>query len=93
MTTSDSLKAALYTALFTFVALFGLSLAGWLNDVWHWASSNDHAVLFPDPAVVWKAAVSAVIAACSGLVNFAVRFAQGHLGAGELPTYVKSPKG
>ena len=93
MTTRDSFKAALYSALFTFIALFGLSLLGFLNDVWHWASSNDNAVLFPDPAVLVKAAVAAVMAACVGLVNFVVRWAQGRLGSGEVPTYVKAQKG
>lgn len=93
MTTRDSLKAAAYTSLFTFIALFSLALLGWLNDVWSWANDDSGVRLFPDPSVLIKAGVSASVAAVVGLVNFVIRFAQGKLGAGELPTYVKQSSG
>lgn len=91
MTTRDAFKAAAYTALFTFIALFGLALLGWLNDVWGWAQDDTGVRLFPDPTVLIKAGVSATVAAIVGLVNFAVRWAQGRAGIGETPTYVKPP--
>lgn len=91
MTTKDSLKAGFYTALVSFVTLFGASLLGWLTDVWEWAASTDDAVLFPDPSVLVKAGVAAVVAALIGVVNFAIRWAQGKVGVGEAPTYVKPP--
>lgn len=88
MTTNDAFRAACWTALFTFVALFGLSLLGWLNDVWEWAQDKEHIVLFPDPAVLLKAAVSATVAAITGLINFVVRWAQSRsLLPGAGPTY------
>jgi hypothetical protein len=90
MTTGDSLKAALYTALFTFVALFAVSLIGWVDDVAEWAKDDGVTIEFPDPSVLIKASFAAAAAALSGLLNFVVRWAQGHLGWGEVPTY-KSP--
>lgn len=90
MSTRDAWKAALWTALFAFVTLFGLALVGWLQDVWQWASDDSGAVLFPDPAVLLKALVAAVVSALIGLVNFVVRFAQAHgVVKGEGPTYVR----
>lgn len=70
------LKRALRTFLFSFVAIFGLSLVGWLNDVVQWANDNQAANVFPDPAVLVKAAISAAAAAASGLVSFVVNFAE-----------------
>jgi hypothetical protein len=75
MTPSNEVKAALWTALFTFVALFGASVFGWVQDVTEWASTSGTAV-FPNVTVLGKAAVSALGAAAAGLVNFVVRWAQ-----------------
>ena len=33
MTTRDAFRAAAFTAAWTFLAVFGLSLSGWLADV------------------------------------------------------------
>lgn len=74
---SDALKAALWTALFTFIAVFGISLAGWIADVAAWASANDTtAGAFPSVTPLGKAAVAAIAAAGSGLVNWIIRAAQ-----------------
>lgn len=72
---SDSVKAALWTALFTFVALFGISLLGWVQEVAAWAGSAT-AGDFPSVTPLGKAAVAAVAAAATGLINWIVRFAQ-----------------
>lgn len=76
MTRKDAIKAGLYTALWTFIALFGLSLVGWLNDVVEAVSNDGATVVFPDPSVLVKAAASAAAAAASGLVGTIVRLAQ-----------------
>lgn len=87
MTNKDAIKAGLYTALWTFVALFGLSVVGWLNDVVEAASGDNASVVFGDPAVLVKAAVSAAAAAASGLVGTIVRLAQVATGRGNVPQY------
>lgn len=71
---SNALKAALWTALFTFLAVFGIATIGFLQDVASWASGD--ALTFPDVSVLGKAAVSAFAAAATGLVNWVVRLAQ-----------------
>lgn len=90
MTNKDAVKAGLYTALWTFIALFGLSLIGWMNDVVEAASNDDATLYFGDPAVLIKAAVSAFLAAASGFVGTVVRLAQVATGKGEGVTYTKS---
>lgn len=94
MTLSNPARAALWTAVFTFVGLFGLSTLGWLQDVWEWANDSTNVVLFPDPRVLMKAAVAAAVSAIIGLVNFVVRWTQerGFL-PGRTPVYVPPPKG
>lgn len=83
MTNKDAIKAGLYTALWTFIALFGLSAVGWLNDVVEAASGDGASVVYPDPSVLVKAAASAAAAAASGLVGAVVRLAQVATGKGE----------
>ncbi len=90
MTNKDAIKAGLYTALWTFIALFGLSLVGVLNDVVDAASGADGSIVYPDPAILAKAAVSAAAAAASGLVGLVVRLAQVATGTGDQVTYSKS---
>lgn len=89
---NPALKAALWTAFFSFVTLFGTSLIGWLQDVVDWASDDSAGIVFPDPGVLAKAGVSAVVSAMIGLVNFLVRFGQQKAGVGEVPVYVKPPQ-
>lgn len=85
--TKNSVKAGAYTALWTFIAIFGLSVIGYLNDVVEAASGDNATFLFGDPAVLVKAGVSAAAAAASGLVGTVVRLAQVALGRGDVPAY------
>lgn len=89
--TRNAVKAGAYTALWTFVGLFGLSLAGWLNDVQQWATSDGAVTVFPDPSVLVKAAVAAVSAAAGGLVGLVVRLVQAAAGSDSLPKYQNPP--
>jgi len=89
--TKNAIKAGAFTALWTFIALFGLSVVGWLNDVIGWASDPDALVVFPDPSVLVKAAASASAAAVSGLVGTVVRLAQAATGHGDVPQYDNTP--
>lgn len=88
---SAPVKAALWTALFTFVAVFGISLMGWIVDVGAWASDKE-AGQFPAVTPLAKALVAALAAGATGLVNFVIRFAQSK-GAlpGEGPVYPTTP--
>jgi hypothetical protein len=84
---SNPAKAALSTAAFTFVALFGAAVAGWVQDVTDWASTEGTAV-FPSVNVVGKAFIAALGAAAAGLVNYLVRKAQDKgLAPGNGPIY------
>lgn len=89
--TKNAVKAGAYTALWTFIALFGLALVGWLNDVVQAASDDNATFVFGDPAVLVKAAVSAAAAAASGLVGTVVRLAQVAMGRGDIPQYANKP--
>jgi len=91
MKMTNEVKSALWTFLFAFVGLFGLSALKFLADIAQWAGSNGHNP-FPNVSVLGYAFISAVVAGVTGLVNFAVRFAQskGFLpGAG--PVYPTPP--
>jgi hypothetical protein len=87
---SDPLKAALATALFTFVTLFGASLAGFVQTVVDWASTGGD---FPDPSVLGQAFISALTAAGVGLLNFVIRWLQANtnLIKGSGPSYSNTP--
>ena len=75
---TNAARAALWTAAFSFVGLFGVSLVGWLGDVAQWsqAALDGTTVAFPPLSVLAYAAVSAAASAAIGLVNFVVRYAQ-----------------
>lgn len=73
---TDSIKAALYTALWSFIGVFSVSLLGWLGDVAVWASSD--LADFPSVTPLGKAAVSALAAAAAGFVSWVVRTSQAH---------------
>jgi hypothetical protein len=84
---SNELKAAAWTFLFSFIALFGVSAVGFLQEVIEWASSSGVEPL-PGMSTIGYAAVSAVASAAIGLVNFVVRYAQAKgVIPGETPTY------
>ena len=63
------LRAAVRTAVQTFVAVFGVALLGFVGGIAEWADSG---VNFPAVSVLGKAAVSALAAAAAGLVSWAV---------------------
>lgn len=72
---ADSFKAALWTALFTFVGTAGTALIGLLDAVGRFVQGDDY-TLVDDWSVFSKIIVSAAIAGVSGLVNWVVRAAQ-----------------
>ena len=83
-----ALKPALFTALWTFLGVFGSTLVGWLEAVSGWleAFGAPEAGEFPDPSVVGRAFLAGVTAAFSGLVSFGARM----LGASKPPEYPSS---
>lgn len=84
----DALKSGLYTALWTFIFLFGTSLLGWLQDWAELLTDENATVVFADPAVLVKAALSAGVAAGTGLVGGLVRLAQANTSLpGSPPSY------
>lgn len=84
---SNEFKAALSTAVFTFIALFGASLVGWVQQVVEWSAAGGVEV-FPDVSTLGKAAVAAAGAALTGLINYVVRVAQAKgVLPGRGPTY------
>lgn len=84
---TNALRAAAWTALFSFIGLFGLSLLGWLQDVAAWASSSGREPL-PGLSTLGYGLVAAAVSAVIGLVNFAVRYAQARgLVPGTPPSY------
>ncbi len=92
MTPRDAVKAGLWTAVFSFATLFSVSLLGFLGDVLAWAqAAPGTVVVFPDPSVLAKAAVAALVAAAIGLVNTLVRLVQARLGLGSGPSYRSVP--
>lgn len=87
----NALRAAAWTALFSFVGLFGLSLLGWLQDVAVWASSSGREPL-PGLSTLGYGLVAAAASAAIGLVNFVVRYAQARgVVPGQPPTYEPRP--
>lgn len=83
----NAIKAGAFTALWTFIGMFSLAFFGWLNDVQAWATGDGAATVFPDTAVLVKAAIAAVAAAAGGLVGTFVRLAQVFSGKGDVPKY------
>jgi hypothetical protein len=64
---NDTLQRGWRTFLQSFLGLFLISLAGWLNDVVLWANGGDGAV-FPDTSVLVKAGIAAMAAAVIAVV-------------------------
>jgi len=88
---SNSLKAALWTALFTFVAGVLLGALNLLSAFEGWVNGTDP-TLMDDLSVFVKVTAAAFVAAASGLINWAVRAVQAR-GAlpGNGPQYVTPP--
>lgn len=84
---SNSLKAALWTALFTFIGTVLAALLPLLAAVENVVNGSDP-TLIDDLSIFAKVVVSAAVAGVSGLVNWGVRAAQVR-GAipGETPDY------
>lgn len=88
---TNTVKSALYTFLWTFIGLFGVTLLGWFQVVGEWASKHGHEP-FPDVSVLGYGLVSAAGAAAAGLVAFIVRFAQTkNVLPGEPPAFPTTP--
>lgn len=84
---NDSLKAALWGALFTFLGTVAFAFVPFLTAIGDWLNGDDP-TLVDDWSVFSRVLVSAFIAAVTGLINWFVRWVQakGKLpGAG--PTY------
>lgn len=86
--TRNAIKAGLWTALFSFIGLFSLSLIGWLQDIASWASSSG-SDQFPEFTTLGYAAASAATAAVIGLLNTVVRAVQSMTHIGTTPSYDK----
>lgn len=69
----DQVKAALATALFTFLSVFGGSLIGFVQSLIDWVNNAGPA---PDPSVLKSALFSAIAAAGVGAVNYVFRTVQ-----------------
>lgn len=78
---SNSLRAALWTALFSFVATVLIAFVPFLTAVGDWLNGDDPS-LVDDWSVFSRVIVSAFVAAVTGLVNWGVRAAQAR---GKLP--------
>ena len=86
----DAFKAALWTALFTFIGTAGLALIGFLGSVSDWLDGSN-ADLSDDLSNLGKIVLSAVVAAGSGIINWLVRYAQArNVLPGSGPQYGKS---
>lgn len=82
---SDELRAAVTTAVVTFLTLFTAAALGFVAQLQEWASTGG---TFPDVSVLGRAAVSAALAAAAGLVNFVYRWLQAReVLPGRGPTY------
>lgn len=90
---SDSVKAALWTALFTFLSVFATTAIGWVGDVAEWANGAG-TTAFPSVSVLAYGAVSALTAAGAGFLNWVVRATQKAtgVGAGTVPSYGELPQ-
>ena len=84
--TRNAFRSASITAGLTFVVLFLTSSLGVLAALARWASSNGRDPL-PDISLLGYAAVNAIVAGLTGLLNFVIRWSQGRLGVGKPPTY------
>ncbi len=72
---NDSLKAALWTALFTFIGTVAIAFLPFLQAIGDWLNGDD-----PDLADDWsnfsRVLIAAFIAAVSAIVNWVVRWVQ-----------------
>lgn len=86
----NPVRAALFTALFTFLTLFLGTATGWLTTA---AEAVQNGTEFPSLTILASAAVSALFSALAGLANWGVRYSQERAGKGKPPVYVKAKSG
>lgn len=72
---TNSLKAALWTALFSFLTLASLAVLGFLAAVQRWLDGSDP-TLTDDLSVLGKLLLAAIVSALIGFVNWVVRALQ-----------------
>lgn len=84
----DSVRRALRTFLQGFIAVFAVSLLGWLQSVATWAQCSQQCGAFPDVTVLGKAAIAAFVAAVIAMVAWL----QNHLeDKSRFPALLKAP--
>lgn len=84
---SNSFKAALWTALFTFIGTVAFALLGFLSAVTDFLNGNDPS-LADDLSSLTRIVMSAAVAFAAGLVNWVVRALQAKgVIPGQGPTY------
>lgn len=66
--THPEVRSALRVFVYTFIAMFSLSLLGFLADVQDWASSDN--LDFPSVAPLGKALAAALASSLAGLFSF-----------------------
>jgi hypothetical protein len=69
---SDPTKAAISTAIFTFISTSALAILNILARVQEWVNGGDP-ITFEDVSIVGKVVIGAVISAVTGLVNYGFR--------------------
>lgn len=74
-TIRDAIRAAVTSAAWAFVGVFGTTLLGWLQTVTEWASAGG-AAPFPSLSVLGYGVVSAAAGAATFVVAAAIRLAQ-----------------
>jgi hypothetical protein len=89
----NAVLSAAYTALWTFLGSLAVLCLSWLTDLANWANTSGHAQL-PNLSTAGFAVLSALLAAASGFVTFAVRGLQASgVLPGQPPTYDKATGG
>ena len=90
---SNAYKAAISTAVITFIATAIGAIATLFSSLQDWIGSGDTEQLLEDIKVASKITLSAFVAAWTGIINYLFRWAQAKFPAlpGEGPTYGELP--
>ena len=86
MTIPNELKAALYTALWTFIGTALIGLTGFLGAVLDFLNGTDTDIT-DDLSALGTLVASAFVAAVSGLVGWGIRYAGSKTGKLQAPDY------
>jgi len=84
---NKAIRPAFWTAVWTFVGVFGFGMVGFLESIQQWAGGSAD---FPDLSVLRGAAVAGAMSALVGFTGGAIRFVQAISGHGTLPDYGES---